>query len=190
MSILETPRLILRPLRLEDAPAIQKHFPHWDIIKNLSTGIPWPYPEDGAAEFVNMMVKHTRNSADECWAITEKGEDVLIGVMDYRVEPNEDGHRGFWLGQHWHGRGYMTEAVTAFHNYAFDQLGVERLYFSNSINNPASGRIKEKTGASFVGFVEFPHHDGTTKTQRWELTAEKWRAFRDRNPAENPEDNS
>ena len=46
------PILILRPLTLSDAPAIQRHFNNWNIIKTLATVVPWPYPDDGAETFV------------------------------------------------------------------------------------------------------------------------------------------
>jgi len=49
---LETERLILRPLTLDDAPAIQKYFNDWHIIKNLSKAVPWPYPANGAENFI------------------------------------------------------------------------------------------------------------------------------------------
>jgi ribosomal-protein-alanine N-acetyltransferase len=43
-SELETKRLILRPLRMEDADQTQRLFPYWDVVKFLNTTIPWPYP--------------------------------------------------------------------------------------------------------------------------------------------------
>jgi [ribosomal protein S5]-alanine N-acetyltransferase len=46
--ILETARLRLRPLQLEDAPAVQRLFPRWEIVRWLDAVVPWPYPEDGA----------------------------------------------------------------------------------------------------------------------------------------------
>jgi len=48
---LQTDRLILRPLALPDAPAIQRHFSNWNVIRNLSKVVPWPYPDDGAETF-------------------------------------------------------------------------------------------------------------------------------------------
>ena len=33
---LQTERLILRPLALSDAPAIQRHFNNWNIIQHLA----------------------------------------------------------------------------------------------------------------------------------------------------------
>ena len=47
--VLETERLILRPLEERDAPAIQRIFPQWEIVKDLLAKTPWPYPPDGAA---------------------------------------------------------------------------------------------------------------------------------------------
>ncbi len=49
---IQTSRLILRPLALSDAPAIQRHFNNWNIIRNLASVVPWPYPDDGAETFV------------------------------------------------------------------------------------------------------------------------------------------
>ena len=47
--VLETPRLILRPMRAGDVPAIQRRFPKWEIVQYLHDEVPWPYPDDGAA---------------------------------------------------------------------------------------------------------------------------------------------
>ncbi len=61
-----------------------------------------------------------------------------------------DGHpenRGFWLGRKFWGRGLMTEAVEPVTDYAFNELGFERLVFSNAAGNTRSARIKEKSGA-------------------------------------------
>ena len=57
---IQTRRLILRPLALSDAPAIQRHFNNWNIIKNMATVVPWPYPDDGAETFVKLQVKKLR----------------------------------------------------------------------------------------------------------------------------------
>ena len=45
---LETPRLLLRPVDLADAPQTQIIFPHWEIVRYLNERVPWPYPPDGA----------------------------------------------------------------------------------------------------------------------------------------------
>jgi len=45
---LTSPRLLLSPLKLDDAPQIQLLFPHWEIVRYLAAQVPWPYPADGA----------------------------------------------------------------------------------------------------------------------------------------------
>ncbi|HMD09258.1 MAG TPA: hypothetical protein VKH63_17125 [Candidatus Acidoferrum sp.] len=39
---LETERMWLRPVRLEDAEQAQKLFPQWEIVKYLGAVVPWP----------------------------------------------------------------------------------------------------------------------------------------------------
>lgn len=52
LPTLFTDRLVLTPLRLEDAPAIQALFLHWDTVRYLDSPVPWPYPDDGALVYV------------------------------------------------------------------------------------------------------------------------------------------
>lgn len=49
-----TARLLLRPLSLTDAPQIQRLFPRWQIVKYLAAKVPWPYPSDGAEQFIRL----------------------------------------------------------------------------------------------------------------------------------------
>jgi ribosomal-protein-alanine N-acetyltransferase len=39
---LETERMWLRPVRLEDAEQTQKLFPQWEIVKHLGAVVSWP----------------------------------------------------------------------------------------------------------------------------------------------------
>lgn len=48
---LETARLLLRPLQLSDAEAVQTIFPHWEIVRFLASQVPWPFPADGALTY-------------------------------------------------------------------------------------------------------------------------------------------
>lgn len=41
---LYTERLILRPLELADADAVQQQFAHWEVVRYLNALVPWPYP--------------------------------------------------------------------------------------------------------------------------------------------------
>ena len=173
--VLETERLILRPLEARDAPAIQRLFPQWEVVKYLDPAIPWPYPDDGAA--TNMAQCLAKRAAGEqfYWAITLKGDDELRGRIDLWPEsPERLDMRGFWLDPLLHGQGLMTEAAEAVTTYAFKTLNWPRLYLTNAIDNLASGRIKEKQGAVPYSSEPFSYVSGKGERQVWLLTREAW----------------
>jgi RimJ/RimL family protein N-acetyltransferase len=70
---LETARLVLRPLRLEDAPAAQRHFAHWEIVRWLTAVVPWPYPSNGAEIHIRKCLEQRARGERFFWAICLKG---------------------------------------------------------------------------------------------------------------------
>src|SRR4051794_14637858 len=97
---LETERLILRQLALSDAPAIQRHFDNWNIIRHLAAVVPWPYPADGAETFVRPQLEKVSAGGEIYhWVLVPRGGDGgAIGNIHF--PPYADtakGNRGFWL---------------------------------------------------------------------------------------------
>ncbi len=180
---LETERLILRPVKIEDAPAIQKHFNNWNIIKNLLDTVPWPYPDDGAEDYLkNMVLPLIEKGETYVWTLNLKDKpNEPIGLIEYRHVTDRDDNRGFWLAEPYWKQGLMTEAVSAVNEFIFDDLKVQRIIVCNFKGNEASRRVKEKTGAVYIGTCEKPHHEGKIKSEMWELTAENWRKFKAEN---------
>ncbi len=178
--ILETPRLRLRPLRIGDASRIQDLFAHWEIVQYMAAAIPWPYPEDGARQFLEAVLPKNETEEQYDWAITLKSEedDVLIGAVGLYPSSKED-NRGFWLGKAYHHRGYMKEAVSAVNDFAFGHLKLPFLLLNNAEPNRASHRIKEISGAVIVSIEEdVPHVGGKFRNVRWRLTREDWETHR------------
>jgi hypothetical protein len=62
---IQVPRLLLRPLALSDAPPILRHFNNWNIIRNLASVVPWPYPDDGAETFVRLQLEKIAAGAQQ-----------------------------------------------------------------------------------------------------------------------------
>lgn len=176
--ILETERLILRPVSLEDAPAIQKHFNNWNIIRFIGIDVPWPYPDDGAESFLKMQMPLIEEGKVHLWTINLKNtSDDVIGLIEFRFKEEKDDNRGFWLSEdHW-GNGYMSEAVEATQDYIFFELGKERIIVKNALDNVASRRVKEKTGARHIGQDVGKYHEGEKIQDIWEVTADSWRIF-------------
>jgi RimJ/RimL family protein N-acetyltransferase len=174
-----TARLILREITLADAPAYSRHFVDYEVIRNLSRAVPWPYPENGVAEFIRTVILPDQGNDRWAWAIAEKDNpEEAIGMVDLwrRGRPE---NRGFWLGRKFWGRGYMTEAVEPVMDYAFDHLGFERLVFTNAVGNTRSGRVKQKTGARLLYTEPATFVDPAfTEHEVYELTKQDWQAFK------------
>jgi len=173
---LETARLKLLPLTLEDAPVLQKLFPRWEIVRHLSSEVPWPYPPDGALTFVrDVALPGMERGSMWFWSIRLKGgPSHLIGVINLSVGPREN--RGFWLGLEWLGRRLMAEACEAVMEFWFNGLGQERLRVSKAVSNLASRRISEREGAKLIAVEERSYVSGRAPAEIWELTREDWNA--------------
>src|SRR5215475_272650 len=87
--VLETRRLILRPLALADAPAIQRHFNNWNIIRHLAAIVPWPYPDDGAETFVRQQLEKIAAGEEiHQWVLVlRSGNDEAIGSIRFHTQP-------------------------------------------------------------------------------------------------------
>jgi ribosomal-protein-alanine N-acetyltransferase len=180
---LETERLVLRPLRIEDAPAIQQHFAHWEMVRHLVARVPWPYPADGAEINVRECLAKRERGEQFYWAMTLRdGDGELIGRIDLRPDAGVGAMRGFWLAQEYWGRGLMTEAADAVNAYAFEVLDWPFIDVSTNAANLASQRIKEKQGFTPVGKATDSYVEGIREKAYWRLTQADWRARRDLDP--------
>jgi ribosomal-protein-alanine N-acetyltransferase len=176
ISALETQRLLLRPLELADAAQIQTLFPHWEIVRYLRNVIPWPYPSDGALQYVRDMALPAI-ARGEAWHWTlrlKTAPEQLIGFISLIKGENEN--RGFWMSPPWQGRGLMSEACDAVTDYWFSALKFPVLRVPKAIANVASRRISEKQGMRVVATEERDYVGGRFPTEIWEITAEEWRA--------------
>lgn len=172
----ETNRLILKPVSLEDAPNWQKHFNDYEVIRHLSSRVPWPYPENGSETFIRDFIIPNQNKDRWCWGLFLKtNPDELIGSIELWRKPTPE-NRGFWLGKKFWGQGLMTEAVEPITRYAFTSLGFTELFLTNALGNDRSRRIKEKAGAELIEIRESSFVDKSyNKTELWKLTKEKYK---------------
>lgn len=170
-----TERLILRTIEDRDIPAYKKHFIDYEVVSHLDAQIPWPYPENGIEDFLAHRIRPHLGIDRWMWGMfSNETPNELMGAIELWRQGCPE-NRGFWLGRAFWGKGYMTEAVSVINDYAFNQLGFEKLIFSNAVGNHRSRRVKEKTGARFLcikpkKFVS-PNY---SEHEVWELTKEEW----------------
>ena len=173
-----TARLLLKPLALEDAPQIQVLFPHWEIVKYLNAKVPWPYPPDGALNYIRDSALPSMERG-ESWHWTLRlltQPDAIIGCID--LMKGEEENRGFWLSPEHRGLGLMTEACAWANDFHFDVLGFERMRAPKAVANRASRRISERMGMHLIRLEERDFVCGRLPSEVWEITAEEWRAWK------------
>ena len=165
---LQTQRLILRALTVDDAAAINELLGDKQIAANTQL-IPFPYSIDLAREWIEPQARIWQEGRAAVFAIclaNQSGKGSVIGVVGLEVDSaHERGELGYWVGvSHW-GKGYCTEAASAVIEFGFEQLGLHRIFAYHMIRNPASGRVMQKLGMSQEGVLR--HH------------AKKWGVFED-----------
>lgn len=122
METIETLRLLLRPLRVEDASQIQVLFPQWDIVRYLACVVPWPYSLDGALHYCQNVAVPAMERGDAWhWTLRLKEKPTqVIGCIS--LMRGEENNLGFWLGLPWQKQGLMSEACEAVTDYWFGDL--------------------------------------------------------------------
>ncbi len=171
----QTKRLNLRGVTEENAADWQRHFDDYEVIRNLSAFVPWPYPKDGVLTFMKSQILPNQGKERWVWGIfLKENPDELIGCVDlWRTGKPEN--RGFWLGRKYWNQGVMTEAIEPVMDYAFNELGFSVLVFANAVGNIGSHRIKEKTGARLLRVESAKFVDPKfTEHEIWELRKEDW----------------
>jgi ribosomal-protein-alanine N-acetyltransferase len=115
----------------------------------------WPYPF--TAEMAAARIADSRAAAalgeELPFAIVEQSAGVLIGwLVIHRndVEPTRASF-GYWLGEAWHGRGYMREAAPPALDDAFSRLGLTVIEAGAQPGNTASFAIMRACGMSPAG---------------------------------------
>lgn len=83
-----------------------------------------------------------------CPAVLKQTGDLIghAGLVRQEVDGRAEWEVGYWLAKKYWGEGFATEAAIAFRDYAFDQLGVERLICIIQPANLGSIHVAKKIG--------------------------------------------
>jgi RimJ/RimL family protein N-acetyltransferase len=164
---IRTERLLLRPLRREDAPAIAAGCADPDVPRFIPF-VPEGYTEDDAHAFLDSALARPADDPERTLAIVEPPADTLLGAVTVRLR--EGGSVGYWLARDARGRGLMTEAVRAVVAWAQEQ-GIRTLTLTAHPDNAASQRVAESAGFRRIGLVPHtpPFRDGTAVAEGFEL---------------------
>ncbi len=173
-----TERLLLKPLELADAPQLQALFPQWEIVRYLASRVPWPYPPDGAEQFLReVALPQMERGEGWHWSLRLISDPANI-IGSIGLIRGEEENRGFWLDPRFQRLGLMSEACLWANDFWFDTLALERMRVHKAAANLASRRISEKQGMHLVSIGEKDYVSGRLKSEIWEISAEEWRDWK------------
>ena len=143
---IKTKRLTLRPVRMSDASTIARFCGDPGVGRNLAM-TPLPYLETAAEGWIMTLKARAPQGREFVYAIDLAGEG-MIGCMGAHQREGSAFEVGYWFGRPFWGRGFATEALRSFTAQA-RKLG--DLQAGHFVDNPASGRVLEKSGFAYTG---------------------------------------
>ncbi|WP_342075699.1 GNAT family N-acetyltransferase [Yoonia sp. SS1-5] len=139
--VLQTDRLIMRPIGPADIDALVTHCADINVARWMMH-MPHPYTYNDATAFVERVA----GKAGRVWGITRDG--ALIGMM------GTSGAFGYWLGQVFWGRGYASEAAIAVLDHYFQDPARDAIAASHMVTNKTSARLLQRLGFQDDGPTE------------------------------------
>lgn len=175
----ETPRLVLRRLRDDDAAVLAAYRSDPDVARYQSW--PTPFSEERALELVASV--RNRQPGQPGWfqfAIADKTTDTLLGDGGLNVFEARQGEIGYTLAPWAQGRGYATEAVSGLLDLAFGDLDLHRVVARTDPRNARSGALLRRLGFRHEGRFLESYWDGEAwlDDDQFALLAREWRPRR------------
>lgn len=177
-TVLETERLVLREITLDDAPAMFTIMSDPRVTRYFGSP-PMTAPDEG----VQRVQGITRAFAEQegvRWAITWRADGSFLGSCGFwrLIRPHFRAEIGYELAPAWWGRGVMTEALAAVMGFGFERLGLHSVEAQIAPENTGSRRVLEKLGFVQEGYFRenyYEAHEGRfTDTAVFSLLRSDW----------------
>ena len=151
--LLETERLLLRPITLDDKEAIYSFYSDPEIMKYRVSPLHRSI-EDTVRFLETDYISFTERKRIR-FGIELKAGGTLIGTGGFHhISPEH--HRlemGYSLRREFWGYGYMTETVKELIRFAFEEMEMHRVAAMCDLDNGRSARVMERCGMTLEGVL-------------------------------------
>jgi len=148
--------ITLRPLRIDDAPGVFEA-----VRESLAALKPWmswahdDYRVEETRDFINRTIETWEKEAAFAFAITDARDGKFLGGtglnnlnQEYRLA-----NLGYWVRSSRRGQGIAPRAARLAARFGFERLGLLRAEIVVAVDNTASLRVAEKSGAHREGIL-------------------------------------
>lgn len=163
VKILETERLILRKMRVEDAEFIFELVNEPAFIRNI--GDKGVRTLDDARDYIlSGPVASYAKSGFGLYTVEVKETGTAIGICGLlKRDSLEDVDIGFAFLERFRRKGFGYESAAAVMDYGRNALGLKRIVAITSPDNEGSIRVLEKIGLRFEKRIRMPGSDEDTR---------------------------
>ncbi len=165
--VMETKRLVLRPVCMDDAQDLFAYAGN----PNVARFVTWDTHQtiEDSKLYLRRAIAGYHKYAVTPLAITVRGEDKMLGTVG-TWQCGDVSQRCMELGyalaeSHW-GKGIVAEASVAVCDYIFKNYFIERIQARCITENKASAKVMEKIGMKYEGTL---HHSFYGKNKFWDL---------------------
>jgi ribosomal-protein-alanine N-acetyltransferase len=139
---METQRLILRPIELNDIEYVCEYGCDEETGKYMTY---WPKTKEQIYDFINDCVTSMKSDKPVWYeyVIVRKENTKVIGNISLEIKNNE-AEIGWISNKNYWNNGYMSEAVNAIINFAFSSLNISKIIATSKDMNIASSKVMEK----------------------------------------------
>jgi RimJ/RimL family protein N-acetyltransferase len=162
-ALIETERLLLRPICLEDLDELVALSSDPEVMAYLTGGVPTPRDE---------LERIVRKTAATRWTAFERATGRFVGWFDTSPTGHGEFELGYRLIRSAWGCGLATEGACVLIDRTFSKLGAERIWAQTMAVNCRSRRVMERCGLSHVRTFHLAWDDPIEGTEQGEVEYE------------------
>lgn len=154
LSIIETQRLVLRPMEAGDCAALLHIFSDPKVMAAFGGELFTPAQMQA---WLNRNLEHQARFGYGLFSVIRKADRLLIGdcgLEQMTIEGRATAELGYDFRSDAWNQGFATEAASAVRDYAFTILELPQLVSLIRVGNLASKRVAEKVGMRLAAEVE------------------------------------
>jgi ribosomal-protein-alanine N-acetyltransferase len=157
MAVLETERLLLRPLTLDDIDVLAAIYADPDVMRFFDGIRTW---EQTRQEVDDVMAQYNRTGVDFMATIYKEDREFIgrCGLLWQVFDNVQEVEVAYMIAKPYWGRGLATEAARALKVHGFQDHGFQHLISIIHPDNIGSTRVAEKNGMCYERDVDFDGH--------------------------------
>lgn len=144
---------------------VMSDYAQWASLRDLSKDFltpwepVWPIDDLTRPAFRRRLRRYARELRDDTsypFFLFDSGTDKLIGssiISNVRRGVAQSCSLGYWVGETYSGKGYMTEAARAILPFVFDHAGLHRIEAACLQTNEPSRRLLKRVGFTEEGIA-------------------------------------